>query len=79
MKENDPELRKIRPQLSFSGGIRGKESAANAQTQIPGMGRSLGRGNGSPFQYSCLEIPMERGALRATVHVVTDLLTQVSE
>lgn len=75
MKENDPELTKIRPQLSFSGGVRGKESPANAQTQIPGMGRSLGRGNGNPFQYSCLEIPMERGALRATVHVVTDIWT----
>ena len=24
---------------------------------IPGSGRSLGRGNGNLFQYSCLEIP----------------------
>ena len=29
---------------------------------IPGSGRSLGEGNGSPLQYSCLENPMDRGA-----------------
>ena len=29
---------------------------------IPGSGRSPGGGNGNPFQYSCLKIPMDRGA-----------------
>ena len=29
---------------------------------IPGSGRSPGGGNGSPFQYSCLKKPMDRGA-----------------
>ena len=29
---------------------------------IPGLGRSLGGGNGNPFQYSYLENPMDRGA-----------------
>ena len=29
---------------------------------IPGLGRSLGGGNGNPLQYSCLENPMDRGA-----------------
>ena len=24
---------------------------------IPGSGRSSGKGNGSPFQYSCWEVP----------------------
>ena len=38
---------------------------------IPGLGRSLGKGNGNPLQYSCLENPMDRGAWRATVHGVT--------
>ena len=28
---------------------------------IPGSGRSPGGGNGNPFQYSCLKIPMDRG------------------
>ena len=27
---------------------------------IPGLGRSLGEGNGNPLQYSCLENPMDR-------------------
>ena len=29
---------------------------------IPGLGRSPGGGDGNPFQYSCLENPMDRGA-----------------
>ena len=37
---------------------------------IPGWGRSLGKGNGNPLQYSCLENPMDRGAWWATVHRV---------
>ena len=35
---------------------------------IPGLGRSLGGGNGNPLQYSCLESPIDRGAWQATVH-----------
>ena len=37
---------------------------------IPGLGRFPGEGNGYPFQYSCLENSMERGAWWATVHGV---------
>ena len=37
---------------------------------IPGWGRSLGEGNGNSLQYSCLGNPTDRGAWRATVHVV---------
>ena len=37
---------------------------------IPGLGRSLGEGNGNPLQYSCLGNPMDRGACRAIVHGV---------
>ena len=29
---------------------------------IPGLGQSPGEGNGNPFQYSCLENPMDREA-----------------
>ena len=48
----------------------GKESARNVGDQglIPGLGRSPGEGNGNPFQYSCLENSMDRGAWRAIVH-----------
>ena len=38
---------------------------------VPESGRSPGRGHGNPLQYSCLESPMDRGAWRATVHVIT--------
>ena len=37
---------------------------------ILGSGRSPGKGNGNPLQYSCLENPMNREARRATVHGV---------
>ena len=42
----------------------GKSSACSTGdlSSIPGLGRSLGKGNGNPFQYSCLENPMDRGA-----------------
>ena len=37
---------------------------------IPGPGRSPEEENGNPFQYSCLENPMNRIAWWATVHGV---------
>ena len=50
-----------------------KESACNAGDPglIPGSGGSPGAGNGNPLQYSCLENPVDRGALQATVNGVT--------
>ena len=61
----------------FPGGLDGKESACNAGDlgYIPGLGRSPGGGHGNPFQYSCLENPMDRGALWATVYGVIKRLT----
>ena len=38
---------------------------------IPGSGRSPGEGNGNPFQYFCLENPMDRGAWQSALHGVT--------
>ena len=35
-----------------------------------GLGRSPGGGHGNPFQYSCLENPIDRGAWQAIVHGV---------
>ena len=37
---------------------------------ILGLGRFPGGGHGNPFQYSCLEDPMGRGAWWAIVHRV---------
>ena len=58
---------------SFPGGSDGKESACNVGdvALIPGLGRYPGGGRGNPFQYFCLENPMDRGAWLATVHGVT--------
>ena len=39
---------------------------------FPGLGRSPGGGHGNPLQYSYLEIPVDRGARQATVHICTD-------
>ena len=56
--------------VPFLGGSDGKESACNAGSSIPGLGRSRGEGNGSPRQDSCLENSLDRGAWWATVHGV---------
>ena len=66
--------------MTFPGISDGKESASNAGDLdlIPGLRGSPGEGNGNPFQYSCLEKSMDRGAWRATVHGVTKSQTQLS-
>ena len=50
--------------FGFPGGSEGKASACNVGDwgSIPGLVRSLGEGKGNPFQYSCLEKPMDGGA-----------------
>ena len=60
--------------------LRGKESACNAGDtgSIPGLGRSCGGRNGNPLWHSILENSMDRGAWRATVHVVAKSWTQLS-
>ena len=61
----------------FLGGANGlkKNPLSNAGDVglIPGLGRSLGEGNGNPLQYSCLENPMDGRAWWATVHGVAEL------
>ena len=50
-----------------------KNPPANAADvgSIPGLGRFPGEGNGNPFQYSCLENSMDRGAWQAIVNGFT--------
>ena len=69
------------PTGGFPGGSDGKQSACNVGDlgSIPGSGRSPGKRNGYPLQYSCLENPMDRGAWRATVHRVTKSRTWLSD
>ena len=45
---------------------------------IPGLGRSLGGGNGYPLQYFCLDNPMDRGAWWATALGVAKSQTPLS-
>ena len=70
----------------FPGGASGKELACQYQCRrprrhrfSPWSGRSPGEGNGNPLQYSCLGNPMDRGAWKATVHVVAKSLTGLKQ
>ena len=47
----------------FAGSSDSKESAYNAGDpgSIPGSGKPPGEGNDNPFQYYCMENPMDRG------------------
>ena len=59
-----------------------KNQSANAGcirevVSIPGWIRSRGGGHDNPFQYSCLENPMDVGAWWATVHRVTKNQTEL--
>ena len=51
----------------------GKASACNAGDLglIPGLGRSLGEGNGNPLQHSCLENPMDVNIKEFTITVTS--------
>ena len=46
---------------------------------IPGSGRTPGGEHGHPLQYSCLGIPMDRKAWRATVHSVAKSQTELKQ
>ena len=63
----------------------GNSNRGSVLTQRGGMGRQmggrlkregiyvyLGKGNGTPLQYSCLENPMDGGAWQAAVHGVAE-------
>ena len=50
-----------------------------AMQEIPGLGRSPGKGTGYPLHYSCLENSMDRGAWQPTVHGVSKSQTRLSD
>ena len=58
--------------MSFPHSSVSKESACNAGDLGSNLksGRSPGKGNVNPLQYSYLENPMDRGTLQAIVHEV---------
>ena len=66
----------IHSAVGFTGGAVVKNLPTNAGNakdtdMIPGLGRPFGVDNGNPFQYSCLENSMDRGAWQSTVHGVS--------
>ena len=66
--------------VGFPGGSEVKNPPAKQETGLdPGLGRSLGGGNGNPLQYSCLENSLDRGAWPATVCGVTNSWTQLND
>ena len=48
--------------VGFSGGslVKNLPAKAGNMGSVPGLGRSPGRGHGSPLHYSCLENPTDR-------------------
>ena len=63
--------------VGFPGGSAVKSLPTSAGDtgdvgSIPGLGRSPGKGNGYPFQYSCLENPIDREAWWASVHGIAE-------
>ena len=64
----------------FPSGSDGKASVCNAGDpgSIPEFGSSPGEGNEHPFQYSCLENSMDRGAWWDTINGVTKSQAELS-
>ena len=56
--------------LPGGSAVKNLPASAGDPGLIPGSGRSPGEGNGNPFQSSCLENSMDRGAWQATAHGV---------
>ena len=70
------EIEKVKGNTGFSvGSVVKKKSPANAGDMCltPGWGRSPGKGNGNPLQYSCLGNPMHRGAYSPWGHKELDM------
>ena len=66
--------------ICFLGGSDSKESAGSVGDPglIPGSGKSPAEGNGNPFQYSCLENPMDRATWQATVNCIWNVTQEFS-
>ena len=68
-------------QRGFPGGLLVKNPPANAGEvgSIPDLGISSREGKGKPFQYSCLENPMDSGTWWTIVLGVTKSQTQLRD
>ena len=55
-----------------------KNPPAIQETLVQFLGQKIPEeGHGNPFQYSCLENPMDRGTWRATAHVAAKSRTRL--
>ena len=70
----------VGPNSGFPGGsvVKNPPASAGDPGSIPGLGRTPGKGNSNPLQYSCLENPMDSRTWQATVHGVTKSQTRLS-
>ena len=59
------------PGVSVVKNLSADAGDAGDMSSISGSGKSPEKGNGNPFQYSCLENTMDRVAWRAIVYRVT--------
>ena len=75
------QIKGILDKNGFPQWLRRKDSACKEgdSCSITGSGRSPGGGHGNPLQYPSLEKPMDRGAWRATVHMVTESWTWLKQ
>ena len=78
VKSNSLRPHELQPTSSVNGDFPGKNTGVGCyagdirdEGLIPGSGISPGGGHGNPLQYSCLENSTDRGAWRATVHLVS--------
>ena len=59
--------------------LRGVRNLPAVWETCPGLGKSPGEGTVNPLQYSCLENPMDRGALWASVNGVAKTQTRMNK
>ena len=59
--------------------VKNLPSKVRDASLILGLGGSPGEGNGNSFEYSCLGNPIDRGAWKATVHVIPKQLDKTKQ
>ena len=69
------------PGMGKPGGLlsMGSHRVGHKWSDLAAAAISFREGNGTPFQYSCLENPMDRGAWKAAVHVVAEGQTGLND
>ena len=69
---------RVKPSFNMEKSLAASSGDAGDVGLNLGSGRSPGGGNGNPFQYSCLENSMDRGAWQAATQGAAKTWTQLS-